>query len=152
MVGLSYVNRIGTLNLISLIDLPLKAYIPDDYVNDIDMRLSIYQKLTGLTTREQADDLSKELLDRFGPLPVEVQNLVYVLVVKAIALKTGIDTIASNDGLVTIRLLPGLMIKRERLGPMYRYAPKIGISQLSINIKRLGKDWQKIFEELLNCL
>ncbi len=134
------------------IDLPLKAYIPDDYVNDIDMRLSIYQKLTSLNTPDQAADLSQELLDRFGPLPVEVRNLLYVLRLKTIALNTVIDSIATNESIITIRLLPGSMIKRECLGSMYRYGPKIGISQLSINIKRMGKDWQNIFEELLKCL
>jgi transcription-repair coupling factor (superfamily II helicase) len=134
------------------LDLPLKAYIPDNYVTDTDMRLSLYQKLTGFTVTEQVDDLAKELLDRFGPLPVEVQNLLYILKLKAIALKTGVDSIATNEGLVTIRLLPGLLINRPRLGTMYRYGPKIGLAQISINIKRLGKDWQKILEDLLKCL
>ena len=134
------------------IDLPLKAYIPDNYVTDTDMRLSIYHKLTGFNTTEQADDLAKELLDRFGQLPLEAQNLLYVLKLKAIALKNGIDTIATNDGLITIRLLTGYVINRQKLGTMYRYGPKIGLNQISINIKRLGRDWQKLLEELLKCL
>ena len=134
------------------IDLPLKAYIPDDYVTDTDLRLSIYQKLTGYNTVEQSDDLAKEMQDRFGPLPVEAQNLLYVLRLKAIALKTGVDSIATNEGLITIRLLPGLMINRQRLGPMYRYAPKIGLAQISVRIKTLGKDWQKLLEEHIKCL
>ena len=134
------------------IDLPLKAYIPDDYVTDTDMRLSIYQKLTGYNTVEQSDDLAKEMQDRFGPLPVEAQNLLYILRLKAIALKTGVDSIATNEGLITIRLLPGLSISRQRLGPFYRYAPKIGLAQISVRIKTLGKDWQTILEELVKCL
>ena len=56
-------------------DLPLKAFIPDDYISDTDIRLSLYQKLTGITTVEQTDELAKELNDRFGPLPTEVQEL-----------------------------------------------------------------------------
>ena len=134
------------------IDLPLKAYIPDDYITGTDMRLSIYQKLTGFNTKEQVDDLAKELLDRFGQLPPEAQNLLYVLRLKAIALRTGVDSINTNEGLITIRLLPGLFINRQNLGTMYRYGPKIGLSQISITIKRLGKDWQKLLEELIKCL
>jgi transcription-repair coupling factor (superfamily II helicase) len=134
------------------IDLPLKAFLPDDYVTDTEMRLSIYQKLTGLTTSDQVEDLAKELLDRFGPLPFEAQNLLYVLKLKAIALTNGIESIATNESIVTIRLLPGLMINRQKLGALYRYGPKIGLAQISINIKRLGNDWQKIVEELLKCL
>jgi transcription-repair coupling factor (superfamily II helicase) len=134
------------------IDLPLKAFIPDDYITDIDMRLSIYQKLTGLTSLDGVEDLARELLDRFGPLPIEVQNLLYVLRLKAASLRNGIDSIATNDGLVTIRLLPGLFVNRQKMLPMYRYSPKVGLSQISVNIKRLGKDWQKIVEEFINCV
>ena len=134
------------------IDLPLKAYIPDDYITDTDIRLSIYQELTGFNSKDQVDDLAKELLDRFGPLPVEAQNLLYILRLKTAILKTGVDSVATNDGLITIRLLPGLFINRQRLVSLYRYGPKVGLSQISISIKRLGKDWQKILEEFIKCL
>jgi transcription-repair coupling factor (superfamily II helicase) len=134
------------------IDLPIKAYIPNDYIAGTDLRLSVYQKLTGFNNIEQVDDLGKELLDRFGSLPPEVQNLLYVLRLKTIALRTGVDSIATNEGLITIRMLPGLLINRQKLGAIYRFGPKIGLAQISINIKRLGKDWQKILEDLLKCL
>ena len=50
------------------LDLPFKAFISDTYISDIDIRLSIYQRLTTLASLEQVEDLSKELTDRFGQL------------------------------------------------------------------------------------
>jgi transcription-repair coupling factor (superfamily II helicase) len=135
----------------SSIDLPLKAYIPEEYIPDVDMRLSIYQRLTGLTTVEQVDDIARELNDRFGFLPVEVQNLLYVVKLKAIATKAGIETISTNGDIITIRLLSGLQTNRQKLVHFYRYNVKIGITQVIINLKRLGKDWQKILQEIVQA-
>jgi transcription-repair coupling factor (superfamily II helicase) len=89
------------------IDLPLKAFIPEDYITEVDMRLSIYQRITGLNDITEAEDLGQELSDRFGKLPVEVSNLLYIVKIKALCLKAGIESISTNDDLVTIRILPG---------------------------------------------
>jgi transcription-repair coupling factor (superfamily II helicase) len=131
------------------IDLPLKAYIPDDYVTDIDTRLSIYQKLTGLTNLDQVIEVTKEISDRFGVLPVVVSNLLYAIRLKTIAIASGIESISTNDNIVTVRILPGIQFNRLKLQSMYKYGIRIGISQLIINIKRLGTEWQNILEEII---
>jgi transcription-repair coupling factor (superfamily II helicase) len=131
------------------IDLPLRSYVPEEYVSDIDTRLSLYQKLTEITTVEQAEDLGKELTDRFGPLPVEVQNLLYAVRVKALAALAGVESISQGDGIITIRLFPGTRLDQQKVNFLLRYGIKIGITQLIINIKRLGKDWQRVVEEAL---
>jgi transcription-repair coupling factor (superfamily II helicase) len=134
------------------IDLPLKSYISEDYISDVDMRLSIYQKLTGLITIEQAEDLAKELTDRFGPMPVEVQNLIYSVKLKALGAKSGVESISTNDGTITIRIFAGLQVNRQKIIPFYRYGIKVGITQVIINLKRLGKEWQKILEDIVKSI
>jgi transcription-repair coupling factor (superfamily II helicase) len=134
------------------VDLPLKAYISDDYITDIDTRMSIYQRLTGMTSVEQVDDLAKEVLDRFGPLPPETQNLLYIIRLRCLGTRTGIESIATNEGVVTLRLFPGKVIQRPKMFPFYRYGLKIGITQLIISLDRLGKDWQKMLEDLVKAV
>jgi transcription-repair coupling factor (superfamily II helicase) len=134
------------------VDLPLKAFLPETYVEDIDLRLSFYQKLTSLIAIEQVDDLGKELQDRFGPLPLEVQNLLYVLKIRMLATKAGVESISSNANIVTIRLMPGLQFNRQRLIPSMRFGIKIGVSALIVNLNNLGSDWQKNFESIIKTV
>jgi transcription-repair coupling factor (superfamily II helicase) len=134
------------------VDLPLKMYIPHDYITDTDLRLSIYQRLTGLSTLEQIEDIAKELSDRFGALPSEIQNLLYALKLKSLGAKASIESISTNENVVTIRLFSGLRLNRQRLIPFYRYNITIGINQLIVNLKRLGKDWQNILEGIIRSI
>jgi transcription-repair coupling factor (superfamily II helicase) len=132
------------------IDLPLRAYLPDDYISDIDTRLSIYQKLTDINSVEQVEDLAKELKDRFGDIPEETQNLLFVLKLKALGSKAMIESISTSDNIINIHLFPGMQFNRTKLTPvMLKYGVKIGITQLIINLKRLGKDWHKGLEEII---
>jgi transcription-repair coupling factor (superfamily II helicase) len=151
--------RAGTLKAVkaprrpeTTVDLPLKAYISDDYISDIDTRMSIYQRLTGLTSVEQVYDLAKEIQDRFGPLPPETQNLLFIMRLRCLGTKTGIESIATNEGTITIRLFPGKQVQRPKLFSYYRYGLKIGITQLIISLDRMGKDWQKMLEELIKAV
>jgi transcription-repair coupling factor (superfamily II helicase) len=134
------------------IDLPLKAYFPDDYIADIDSRLSLYQKLTEINTVDQTNDLANELTDRFGPMPVEAQNLLFIVKLKSLGRNVGIESIATNVNVVTIRLLPGLSVNKQKLIPLYRYGLKIGFNQVSLNLSRSGKDWMKVLEDLVKSI
>jgi transcription-repair coupling factor (superfamily II helicase) len=134
------------------IDLPLKAYIAEDYVSDTDTRLSLYQRLTALTSTEQVDDLAREIKDRFGPVPLEARNLLFVIRLRCLGAKAGIESFSTNDNTVTLRLFPGVQIQRAKMFPFYRYGLKIGITQLIINIKRMGPEWQKIMEDLVKAV
>ena len=58
--------------------------IPDTYVKDLGIRLSLYRRLGGLTDRAEIDAFAAELIDRFGPVPPEVENLLDVVGIKAL--------------------------------------------------------------------
>ena len=58
------------------------AYIPYDYIEDENIRLSFYKKLADAKTEEQLQKLREELIDRFGPIPREVEELFYVQRIK----------------------------------------------------------------------
>jgi transcription-repair coupling factor (superfamily II helicase) len=85
------------------ISLPLAAYLPDEYVADGVLRLQLYRRLAGVTSEEEIGDLRTELVDRFGPIPEETENLLFQLRLKLHALAAGARAIATEEGQVVIR-------------------------------------------------
>jgi transcription-repair coupling factor (superfamily II helicase) len=67
------------------ITVPLPSYIPDEYVSDIALRLSLYKRLSGLKAHEDLDAFESELTDRFGSPPAEVRNLLGIVRIKQLA-------------------------------------------------------------------
>ena len=133
------------------IDLPLPAYIPEEYASDLDTRLSLYQNLAKLEKVEQIEDLAHEFNDRFGSLPPEVKNLLYTVKIKALATKAGIESISTEDSQIILRLSQGLQFDKQKLKPV-RDGITLGLSQLCLNPKRLGGEWQQVLEEVLKTI
>ena len=132
------------------IDLPLIAYIPEEYANDVNSRLSLYQSLVKVEKLELIDDLAREFKDRFGPLPKEVKSLLYLVKIKVLAINAGIESISTEEGQIVLRLFEGMRFDRQKLEPVLRDGTKLGLTQIRLDLKRLGKEWQKVLEEVLN--
>src|SRR6202012_457910 len=73
------------------INLGASVLIPEDYVADLNVRMSLYRRLSGLETRADIDAFAAELIDRFGPLPDEVRHLFEIVAIKQLALKAGVE-------------------------------------------------------------
>jgi transcription-repair coupling factor (superfamily II helicase) len=131
------------------IDLPLAAYIPEEYVSDLNTRLSLYQSLVKLETLDQIMELAREFSDRFGTLPTEVKNLLYAVKIKILAAKAGIESISTEDGQIVLRLFEGMQFSKQQLEPFSKDGIKVGSTQLRLNPKRLGGEWQGVLEEVL---
>ncbi|ABL99537.1 transcription-repair coupling factor [Shewanella amazonensis SB2B] len=71
------------------IDLRIPALLPDDYVNDVNMRLSLYKRIAGCDTEKAVDEMKVELIDRFGLLPDATRNLLTMTVQKHRATRLG---------------------------------------------------------------
>ncbi|MCJ7426175.1 MAG: transcription-repair coupling factor [Dehalococcoidales bacterium] len=130
------------------IDLPLKAFIPEDYVADIDTRLSLYQKLARVDKLEQIEALAREFSDRFGKLPAEVKNLLYALKIKLLAARAGIESVSTEDGEIVLRLFGGMQFDREKLEPFLGEGVTPGKGQISLNYKRV-EGWRGVLEGML---
>ena len=80
------------------INLQLSAIIPDDYINDVHMRLIMYKQISNAKNREQLHALQVELIDRFGLLPQSVKHLFLITELKWLATTLGIKRLdASAD-------------------------------------------------------
>ncbi|KZY35023.1 transcription-repair coupling factor [Roseovarius sp. HI0049] len=77
------------------INLGVPVLIPEDYVPDLDVRLGLYRRLSGLHTKVELEGFAAELIDRFGKLPKEVNTLLLIVRIKAMCKRAGI---AKLDG------------------------------------------------------
>jgi len=72
------------------IRLRVAARLPDDYVADVSQRLVLYKRLAGAADEEELSRIRDEILDRYGPLPPETENLLDVIRVKIAARGLGV--------------------------------------------------------------
>lgn len=82
------------------IDTDLEILIPDDYVENITERLSLYSRLDNCDTEEELKAMEEELTDRFGPLPASVQDLFITVRCRKLSVTLGFERlILKNDSL-----------------------------------------------------
>ena len=75
------------------INLGPSVLIPEDYVEDLNLRLALYRRLAGLDTEEDIQSFAAELVDRFGPLPEEVKHLLEVVGIKQLCKAAGVERV-----------------------------------------------------------
>ena len=75
------------------------AYIPDDYIDVVAEKIRIYKQLDALTEEKEIDRLGKQLEDRFGALPQEVRNLLWVVKIRNLGSRTGFEKIIIKNGM-----------------------------------------------------
>lgn len=75
------------------ISVDLSVLIPETYVADLGLRLSLYKRLSHMRTREEIDQFAVEMVDRFGPLPVEVKNLLDVIYLKVLSRQANVEKV-----------------------------------------------------------
>ena len=75
------------------LNLGLEVRIPEEYVTDLTVRLSLYRRIANLDIAVEADGLLAELVDRFGPVPDSVRNLMAVIELKQLCRHVGIERI-----------------------------------------------------------
>jgi len=134
------------------VDLPLPAFIPDDYVVDNETRLSLYQGLAGTRDLEKVNVWAKEFQDRFGKVPPEATNLLYALKVKILAAGAGIASVATEGGDIVLRRPQDIAFDLPRLSRLSRPGIKLASFQIRLNMKTLGEGWPKVLEEILEKL
>lgn len=83
------------------IDINVTSYIPDSYIADSNQKIEIYQDIALCKTEEDIQDITDELIDRFGETPKQIENLLEISRIKQMAKKLYINKISSKrDGVV----------------------------------------------------
>jgi transcription-repair coupling factor (superfamily II helicase) len=131
------------------IALPLAAYIPQEYVPNLETRLGLYRRLAKVNRIEQITDIARELGDRFGELPLPVKNLLHIVEIKLLAAGSGVKSISKEGKQIVLNFNEG-----EKLGKLpgredYKDTVKIGTTQIRISTTQLGNKWLKLLEKIL---
>ena len=81
--------------------------IPENYVPDLPLRLQLYRRLADLSTPEEIDGFGAELIDRFGPLPEEVDHLLKIVYIKGLCRRANVEKIDAGPKGVVISFRNG---------------------------------------------
>ncbi|MDP8903882.1 MAG: transcription-repair coupling factor, partial [Chloroflexota bacterium] len=91
----------------TVVDLPIDAYLPDDYVPDEPQKLELYRRLGRAATAGEVAAIRGELVDRFGPLPLPVERLLEVATLRITAEAAGIASLARERHELVVRFDEG---------------------------------------------
>ncbi|MEG2310592.1 MAG: transcription-repair coupling factor [Clostridia bacterium] len=75
------------------IDIPVSAYIPDTYINNLATKITMYHKISEMSDEKETMEVVDELLDRFGDIPKEVNNLIQIVEIRNLCRKIGITKV-----------------------------------------------------------
>ena len=89
------IHETDSINQEIKIDLDVSAYISDSYIKDPIQKISMYQKISDITDKDTMLDVIDELIDRYGELPKETENLIKIVEIRNMARKLGITKICS---------------------------------------------------------
>ncbi len=89
------------------VDLPVSAYLPEDYAPDLNQRIDLYRRLAAAPDEERVNALAEEIADRFGrTVPAPVGNLLRLAKLKARCAEAGVVRAAAEGRLVALHLAP----------------------------------------------
>ncbi|SDE27251.1 transcription-repair coupling factor (superfamily II helicase) [Paracoccus isoporae] len=85
------------------LNLGVPVTIPESYIADLDVRLGLYRRLSDITTKVEMEGFAAELHDRFGPVPREVNMLMNVIRIKAMAKRANIAKLDAGPKGATVQ-------------------------------------------------
>jgi transcription-repair coupling factor (superfamily II helicase) len=141
-------KQISEVETAVTIDLPLKAYIPESYVPNLDTRMEYYQKLATLKDINIRDFMD-ELTDRFGPVEKPVVNLLYMINIKKLALKAGVESIITMDKSLVLNCGARGKAISLNLSAASKTWVNVGNRQIKIDFRTIGERWQTVLVEIL---
>jgi transcription-repair coupling factor (superfamily II helicase) len=97
------------------IDLPIPAFIPGDYMEDINQRLVFYRRFSTARSEEEVEEIAEELRDRYGRIPPVLENLLEVMNLKLLLKKGGIRRVSTEKEKVVLAFDPHSPVDPGRL-------------------------------------
>ena len=123
------------------INLGVPVLIPEDYVPDLDVRLGLYRRLSGLSTKVELEGFAAELIDRFGKLPREVNTLLLVVRIKSMCKRAGIAKLDGGPKGATIQFHNDKFASPQGLVEFVQ--DQKGLAKIKDNKIVVSRDWGK---------
>ena len=136
------------------IELRVPALLPDDYIFDVSLRLSLYKRIASCKTKNELDDIQVELIDRFGLLPQPSKNLVQIAKLRLKAQTIGISRIEASASGGSIEFSDNTSVDPMLIIGLIQKSPSVysmaGASKLKF--VKANDDTQKRFTLVTNIL
>ena len=132
------------------IDTDLEILIPDSYVESITERLSLYSRLDNCENEQELTDFHAELIDRFGPIPPQVEDLFTTVRCRKLAVELGFEKMLLKD-----ETMKGFFVSNPD-SPYFQSNTFLGILQFlqkgtnKARLKQVGKNGILIVEDVKN--
>jgi len=132
------------------IDTDLEILIPDEYVESITERLSLYSRLDNCETEKDLTDFHNEMIDRFGPVPPQVEDLFTTVRCRKVAVELGFEKMLLKDD-----TLKGFFVSNPE-SPYFQSETFTGILKFiqtqttKARLKQVGKNGILIVEKIKN--
>ena len=97
------------------INLGMSVLIPETYVLDLNVRLGLYRRLADVAEADDVEAIAAEMIDRFGVLPKEVENLLQTVAIKQLCRKAGVSKVDAGPKGAVIAFRKDRFAKPERL-------------------------------------
>lgn len=129
------------------INVEISAYLPENYVSDIDVRLNIYRRLSSLKEEDDLSRMTDEIKDRFGPPPEPVSNLLKVMETRLVMKKKKIIRLDVNENALLFTFFTGAGIDPQKVVELIeKKRPRYMLLEDSRLKVRIGK------KDLINAL
>ena len=86
------------------IDIPISAFIREDYINNESVRVHYYHRLSNIESYEELIEIENELIDRFGTLPLEVSNLIELSHLRYLLIKSPFNEIKYRGQKIVLKI------------------------------------------------
>ena len=150
------------------IDIGIPASIPEDYIVDLPTRLRMYQRIVMLgalspplaegkadeedAVRSSVGEIEDEMRDRFGPLPWQADNLMYVTRLRLYAKQAGIESVRRERERVVLRFVGDIGGARRAMQRVLGRRAEIGNTQVRLPMSALGAEWEAQLQQAMRAL
>ncbi len=105
------------------VDLSVDGYIPSTYIKNEEQKIEIYKKIAAISSDEDILDITEELIDRFGNVPKEVNNLIKVAFIKTLCKKLNIKEIIQSNKFIRFMFITNRGLSVEAINYMLKKYP-----------------------------
>jgi transcription-repair coupling factor (superfamily II helicase) len=135
------------------INLKVNAFIPEQYIDDISLRLGMYRRIASSKTHEALKAVESEIEDRFGDTPREVNNLLDIMRLKITAGELLVTKIQDMNGRVSIMFSPDTKIEPKDIFEVgKRRDGKVRFLPEGFDIDLRGLPWEEVYRKISDVM
>lgn len=134
------------------IELNVDGFIPKKYIENEEQKVEIYKRISSITDKKDYSDVLEEIMDRFGDIPREVNNLMKVSYIKSLCSRAGITSVYQNEQTVRIDFKDTKFFTPDLINSLVSsYGRRLTFDMSknpNLKYKLVGKTQESILEEL----